>query len=379
MKHARETRNPERGSVAVVAAALLVVLFGFAALAIGQGYLYSRSRMVYAIADSAVAAGMGDLQAGNTLTAQTDATNMVDAHGVYTRSAVATANSSLQVTVSKSYPSFFGGLFGVSSRLVTATVTGTLNAKAPTLLALGGCAGTGVSLNGNTNMTINGNVQSNGPITYGTSPLATTTNGDAQSPCAGQPVKHASDTITGNTTQAAGNFNDPFLAVQTSLPPCDYGSLGSGYSIPFGNWGPGGVLAPGVYCSGANLSVTSPDPCMCIVANGVSFIATGDINFTSGGPTSPTSTISPAANMPDGIVAYSSGTGNPAVQFGNWNLTINGSLYAPHGQVMIGSQGTVVFTGSAIGDSVFLGMGAGATWTVGSPGGAAGTGWQMSQ
>jgi hypothetical protein len=372
-------RNPERGGITIMACVLLTTLFGLAALAIGQGYLYSRSRLVYAIADSAVAAGMADLSAGNSSAAQTDATNMVDAHGSYTRTATATATT-LKVVVSNSYPTFFSGLFGLTSRTVSASVTGSLNAGGPTLLALGGCGSGGVSLNGNTNLTVNGSMESNGPITYGTGPDNTTTNGNAQSPCAGQPNSMAAtDTVTGSIAQAPGNFPDPFAAVPTSLPPCDYGTLGAPYNIPFGNWSAGGVLASGVYCSGGNLSISSPDVCQCIVANGVSFIATGNINFTSGGPTNPLSSISPAANMPDGIVAYSSGNGSPAIQFGNWDLTISGSLYAPNGQVMIGSQGTVTMTGSAVGNTVFLGMGNNATWTIGSPGGAGSTGWQMSQ
>ena len=53
-KEHRESRRPDSGTITIIAAALLTALMGMAALAVDLGFLYTRSRMMYAVADSAV-------------------------------------------------------------------------------------------------------------------------------------------------------------------------------------------------------------------------------------------------------------------------------------------------------------------------------------
>ena len=57
------------------------MLFGFAAFAVDMGYRYTKSRMLQAVADSAVTAGMPSMVNGDTTTAGTKATNMANANG----------------------------------------------------------------------------------------------------------------------------------------------------------------------------------------------------------------------------------------------------------------------------------------------------------
>jgi hypothetical protein len=151
------------------------------------------------------------------------------------------------------------------------------------------------------------------------------------------------------------------------------------YTIPGGNWSAGGVLAPGVYCSGGALNVASPDICQCMVAPGVSFIALGDVTLGDNGPSS----LSPAAGMPDNIVVYTAsttdcGVGGEAINIGFNTFTIQGSIYAPNGCVNMGDNGGLTINGSVIAKSIQIGDNG--NWTIdpnGGPGG--GTVWQMSQ
>ncbi len=60
----RDSRRPDSGTITIIAIAMLTALMAMAGLAVDLGFLYTRSRMMYAVADSAVAVGMKDLMAG---------------------------------------------------------------------------------------------------------------------------------------------------------------------------------------------------------------------------------------------------------------------------------------------------------------------------
>lgn len=88
--------------------------------------------------------------------------------------------------------------------------------------------------------------------------------------------------------------------------------------------------------------------------------------------------------MPDGIVAYSSATGDCSsgqqILLGSQGFVINGSLYAPNGCVRAGSQGIVTINGSLVGKDVAIGASSSALWTLGpTGGGGGGASWQMVQ
>jgi Flp pilus assembly protein TadG len=384
-----DPRDPERGSIAVIVVVVLFVLFGFAALAVDTGFLYTRSRTLQAAADSAVAAGMTDLQAGNLTTAKNDATNMASAfatangYTLTTNSTTGSTSSQLQITLAMNEPMFFGSIFGFHSKSLTARAAGLLSGvSAPAILALGGCGtGTGINDQGNGPMTINGDVESNGNLSFSNGPSNPVTgSGVASSPCAGQPNLGSGNTSFTGGTAPGGPFPDPFAAAPSSLPTCTYGTLASTWSIPFAQWGAGGVLPPGVYCSGGDLNVTSPAACQCIVANNVSFIAHGIITLQSNAD----STITANPAMPDGIVAYTSAAGTcgsgQQILLGSQGFVINGSLYAPNGCVRAGSQGIVTINGSIIGKDVAIGASSSALWTLDpSGGGGGGASWQMVQ
>ncbi|HVV49188.1 MAG TPA: TadE/TadG family type IV pilus assembly protein, partial [Polyangia bacterium] len=279
MKHRRDPRRSDSGTIAVVTAILLPVMFAMAALAVDAGFLYTRSRMIYAVADSAVFVGMKDLVAGassSTITA--DVADIAAKYGgAYTITATPTSGQ-VQVTVTATYKMFFATALGFPSKSVTVVAIGKQNPSPPPILALGsGCGSGGVTINGQGAMTVNGNVESMGPLIFGTGPPGPIINGSALSECGPTPSsKNTWDTVSG-TYGTGGPFSDPFTPY--TLPTCDYGSTTTAYSIP-GSGPPWDTtttpptLHAGVYCSSGNLLVTGP---------GTGFTATGVTLISVGG------------------------------------------------------------------------------------------------
>ena len=374
----RDSRLPDGGSITILAAAFLIVLFSLAALAIDAGFLFTRSRMIYAVADSAVTAGMGDLVAGDQNAAKADVDNLAANYTGYTFARSTTA-SKLTVQVSATYPLFFGNIVGIHSKKVTATAVGQITNLAPALLSLGNCGSgaSGLHINGGGNLRIHGNVESNGVLGFSANNL-TTVSGFAESPCAGSPSLGGSPPTIAGGSGPGGPFPDPFLGAAGAFPPCDYGNLFAASDPPAGNWSAGGVLKKGVYCSGGAMNVSSPDACKCMIANGVSFIALGDLVLGDDG----TSSLSAAAGMPDNIVAYSAAatdcSAGEAINVGFNTFNIQGSMYAPNGCINVGDNGGLTVNGSLIAKS--LQIGANGTWDLGPTGGAGGgVTWQMLQ
>lgn len=387
----RDPRQHERGTITVLATFLLVALFALSALAVDVGFLYTRSRMMYAVADSAVAAGMGDIMAGNTGAATTDVNNLAAKYspGPYTITPTPTANQ-LSVTVSATYPLYFAKIFGINSKMLTVTAIGRRGVSPPALLALGNvCAGgVGLQINGGGGMTVNGDVDSNGRLDFGTGPLGAQITGSALTPCPGGPLKSGTpgeypwDTVTG-TYGVGGPFADPFAPF--TPPACTQGGLAFVGDPTSGHWNPsgGGVwkLDAGVYCTTSD--VTANGSGSAVDLTGVTFVLMGgklNIGVTA------SSTMSAAAGSPNNIIAYSSFAGScsagAAITIGGPagaldSLTMNGSFYAPNGCINAGSNSATTLTGSFIGNEVQLGdFGA---WSIGTLGAGGGTGWQMSQ
>ena len=354
----------------MLATFLLVALFALSALAVDVGFLYTRSRMIHAVADSAVAAGMGDIVAGNTAAATTDVNNLAAQYnpGTYTITPTPTA-SQLSVTVSATYPLYFAKIFGLNSKVLTVTAIGKKGIPTPALLALGTACGSGVgvTINGSGGMTVKGDVDSNGILDFGTGPPGAQITGSAQTLCAGGPLKGGTpgqwpwDTVTGTYGSVGSPFADPFAPF--TPPTCTWGTLTSGGDPTAGHWtlksGVTYKLDPGVYCTTSNLTANGPG--QGVDATGVTFVLMGGtlqigVNVSS--------TFSAAAGSPNNIIAYTSFTGScsagPAINIGGpagalYSLTMTGSFYAPNGCINAGSNSATTLTGSFIGNEVELG------------------------
>jgi len=355
--------------------------------------------MMYAVADSAVAIGMKDLVTGASASISSDISNIAGQYnGAYSISASPppTANQ-VTVTVTHTFPLFFARMLGFQSKTLTVVAIGKRGVPTPALLALGNVCGSGVGLtiNGQGNMTVNGDIEGNGRVNFQTGngtgvcpgPVAVAVSGSVASDCAGGPQAGGSpgqncwDTTTGSYGMG-GPFTDPFAPF--TPPPCDYGSLASGADPTSGHTHMVGILwtyDPGVYCTSGNLNIVG-NAGSGVDATGVSFMSNGG---TIGFGLNAASTFSAAANSPNGVIAYTTNatacSAGQAIQYGGpaaGLVTMTGSFYAPNGCINAGTNGPMTVTGSFIGSE--LQIGDFSDWSIG-PGGAGGGGnaWQMSQ
>ena len=116
-------RNSERGAIAILIAAMWTTLFGLAALAVDVGYLYTRQRGLQAVTDAAVTAAMPTYQQSGFNPARNRATAVASANGYTTTTTppVTTVTvdepvaNQFRVRVARTFPTFFGSLFGMST------------------------------------------------------------------------------------------------------------------------------------------------------------------------------------------------------------------------------------------------------------------------
>ncbi len=398
MRKHREPRRPDSGTITIISIFMLIALMAMAGLAVDLGFLYTRSRMMYAVADSAVAIGMKDLMAGASSSISTDINNIAGQYGgAYGISCTPGANQ-VQVTVTHTYPLFFAKMLGFPPKQMTVVAVGKRSAPTPALLALGSVCGSGVGLtiNGEGNMTVNGDIDGNGRVNFQTGnhtgvcpgPIAVAVSGSVASDCPGGPQAGGSpgqncwDTTSGSYG-VGGPFTDPFAPF--TPPACTYGSLASGADPTSGHAHMVGILwtyDPGVYCTSGNFNIAG-NAGSGVDATGVSFMSNGG---TIGINLSASSTFSAAASSPNSVIAYTTNatacSSGQAINYGGPAsslslVTMTGSLYAPSGCINAGANGPTTITGSFIGSE--LQIGDFADWSIGTGGGGGGGGWQMSQ
>jgi Flp pilus assembly protein TadG len=115
----------ESGVILVLTAILMVVFLGMAALAIDVGSFYQAQRQAQAAADAGALAALNDLPTSPTLAgadATTYAQQTFPGSSVVPTSPATTGGSAttIKVVVTKSTPSFFGNIFGITSVKVSA-------------------------------------------------------------------------------------------------------------------------------------------------------------------------------------------------------------------------------------------------------------------
>jgi hypothetical protein len=397
MRKHRESRRRDSGTITVIAIFMLLALMAMAGLSVDLGFLYTRSRMMYAVADSAVAIGMKDLVAGASASISSDISNIAGQYnGAYSISVLTGANQ-VQVTVTHTYPLFFARMLGFPSKTMTVVAIGKRSAPSPALLALGNVCGSGVGLtiNGQGDMTVNGDIDGNGRVNFQTGngtgtctpgPFAVQVSGSVASDCPGGPQAGGSpgqncwDTTTGSYG-TGGPFTDPFAPF--TPPTCTYGSLASGADPTSGHAHMVGILwtyDPGVYCTSGNFNIVG-NAGSGVDATGVSFMSNGG---TIGFGLNAASTFSAAASSPNGVIAYTTNatacSAGQAIQYGGpaaGLVTMTGSFYAPNGCINAGTNGPMTVTGSFIGNE--LQIGDFSDWSIGPGGAGGGNSWQMSQ
>ncbi|HLK93990.1 MAG TPA: pilus assembly protein TadG-related protein [Polyangia bacterium] len=376
----RPPRNGESGMVLVIVALLWTALFSMAAMAIDIGFLYQSQRSVQAAADAAMLAGLPSLASGGMSAqsnAQSKAVAMATANGYTDGSGgvsvtVTPSSTSLLVKISAPQPTFFAGLFGLSSRSVTGTSVGNVTPSAPAIYAIDTNCSTdiGISINGGPT-TIKGSIQSAGNLAFRTGPGAIV-NGPATSTCPNPYYNPFGPVDTWNAGVPQGGqpaSGDPFgYTIATNFPVanCSFGTNFSNVTplnvntIP-GIWAAGsgpatGTLNTGVICSGSDILLNGTS-----ITGTITMVAMGTIEASG---TNFNLTAAPNGN---GLIAFSmsnSGSTNNclsptnAIQMGTSTWTLNGSLYAPAGCISAGGGGSSFnINGSIIGYEVFTSLG----------------------
>lgn len=403
-------RDRERGAVALMIAVMWTALFGMAVMAVDFGYLYTKKRALQSAVDTALDAAMPVFRANGQTPAQNRATAVAQLSG-YTAAEItfpsAGSPQRFKVTISRTHPTFFGGVFGIGPKTLAASATGelvTTGGNAVIHANDNACAGEGFTIQGSGVFNVQGDVESNGILSLGwlagacyPSPSAVCRiTGTAKAQCPLNPQNPSAYTVVGGAS-SGGPFPDPLLTV-TPLSLSGFCTQGLITNLadplnppPAGAWscgtGPGGadVLMGGVWCSAGSINVTSPCGAQKIFAPNSTFIsATGTIGF--GANNGITLGFNPGVGATK-IIALAggpgAGCGGPALNMGTAaQFTINGVLYAPNGCLSGGGGGVSVntFTGQYVANRINLAMNPGSTWNfIGTGGGPSTSNWHVYQ
>jgi hypothetical protein len=374
-------------------------LFGMAVMAVDFGYLYTKKRGLQSAADAALIAAMPAFVASNFTTADTTARHVASLNGFPSGASTTVAGNKFTVTITKTHPTFFGGIFGMSSKTITATASGQLTGSTPgpAIYArdTAPCAGqwtwgVGFNVTGGGLLTINGNVESQNKIHIEVGdPTCNGTNcqinGAAHSACTVWNDAPAAFGITGGTLGGPGT--DPLAAntLATLDALCTVGNTTTpGVAI---GWGPevGGCnpIATGVYCASDLINVSPSGPGMSICPSTATFISATNVIITANGSIN----LTGHPSVPNRIIAFANGvsgsgcTAGPTIQLSNGPgtlYTLNGSIYAPNGCVNVGT-GTPGFSMTGIMDAldISVAMGPGQPWVFNGPGGLSGATWRF--
>jgi hypothetical protein len=340
-------RQSDKGAIAIMMFPAILVLFGLAALAVDMGFSFTRREGLQAIVDAAALGGArGGISAARA-SAIAHENGYDNGVGGVTITTTPSAGPPAQLYVKIVAPqtTFFAGVFGPTTRYMSAQATAIGVPVAPAILAIGSsCGGYGVQMNGGP-LSITGNVASNGTAEYYVSTANTTGSLTYNSSC-GAPVTGGS-TIGGGTVPGSGTEPDPFSGTTATSFACTVGTP-TGATL---NLGPA-LTNNAVYCSGSGGINVNLSPAT--VAT-VSFVSAGQITFNGNGGN--------LTAQQNGIVAYSSASaaGNQcpagqAINIGNATITFNGSFYAPLGCINF-SGNTMTINGSLIGNAVQINAG----------------------
>jgi hypothetical protein len=255
------------------------------------------------------------------------------------------SSSTIQVKVTKTLPSIFGGVLGISSVTVSASAAAKVSGGTSNSLIFAGdtnCGNQALTINGN-NLTVTGGTHSNGSFFQNSnnSNFGTTTYGGPNS---------CSYTGNGNNTTFGGASSPTFDATNypwpdaypdpvcwKATPTASQYTCWSGCTYPDTSLAQSGfswnsnntTLPAGVYCTTGQISFNGNN----LTGNGVTFIA-GSFNMNSNSVT-----FTPTSGMSN-LLIYDQGTGTLDI---NGNSFINlGTVFDPNGSILLnGNSGTI--------------------------------------
>ncbi len=379
----RRMRREERGASFALVAVSMIAILGMTAFVIDVGNWYLAQRQLQNAADAAALAGAVDLPS-NATQASTDAQTYVNSN---VSGATATTTtpyggdaSTLQVKVTKTVPSIFGGVLGISSVTVSASAAAKVRGSTANSLLFAAdtnCNDQAMTINGN-NITVTGGTHSNGsffqnanngvfgPTTYG-GPNNCKYTGNGNNNTFGGTSSPTYDATDYPWPDAYTNIPNPVCWKATpgaTSYTCWSGCNVSDTSLSQSGftWNANNATLPsGVYCTTGQINFNGNH----LAGNGVTFIA-GDFQMNSNNVT-----FTPASGM-DNLLFYDQGTNTLNI---NGNSFLNlGTVFDPNGTINLnGNSGTlsgffegkdVTITGNStnfVGTGPPVGGGSGAT------------------
>jgi Flp pilus assembly protein TadG len=332
----RRVRRDEQGGVVAMVAASMIALFAMGAFVLDVGQWYLTHRQLQSAADAAALAAAQDLP-NSPATAQTDATTYVSKNISGATVTVTTpyqgSSNEIQVKLTKTVSSIFGGAVGLNSVNVTASAAATkLGSTAKTMVFASdtACSPAPVTVNGN-NSIFNGGVHSNGYM------LINSNNTQFNAPVTYGGPNTCNYTDNGNNNQYQPG--DPSRDAKQEPWPVDYSSLypsictlpdGNGLvhhgDIQFNNNNT--TIQSGVWCSDGQIAINGNS-----LSGNVTFIAK---SFNLSGNSENFTPYSTA----NGLLFYQTGSTSMVIN-GN-SFVNNGSIFCPNGPVVFNANsGTV--------------------------------------
>jgi Flp pilus assembly protein TadG len=346
-------RRAERGSIAVVVAIMLPVIFGLAGLVVDVGSWYLTRAQLQNAADAAALAGAADLPgdpSAAATAAQTLADRNVSGATVTSVTPYNGSSSEIQVTVSKRATVSFASIVGVSAPTITATAVASTAQGTGSFVYAASTACNAISITSSGNMSTT-TLWSNGGITATGRPVTVT--GDVD-------VGNSACPFPSQLTPPGATSVGTYTGWPTPLPTTAQGNLPSTCSsstlIIFGSsWLSSNP--PGIYCTTGSIFIINSGP---MNFSGYEFVSentssdaiyvsnSGTMTLTGYCPPSCSSGGTPQTLFDataGGIYVANSGT-----------LAFTGDVFAPSGQVSMAVSGstdtgfieasTVTFTNS---------------------------------
>ena len=334
----RRRGGEEGGAVLVLVAGLLVVFIGVLALAIDLGAYRQSQTQAQSAADAAALAGAQQIGSGTaavtTASQQVAATNYP---GAAPASVSMPTASQVKVSVTGTSQSFFGRFFGSSGTRVSASAVATETSSGPSNAAVfasnQSCnTGDGITFSGNSNVSIDGAVNSNGLLTVSSNSTArfgATTYGQGSS-CLD---------VSDSSTFASG----PTPAAPTTGWPADYRSdypsiCPTVQSVALSWTGQSSVTLNGVYCTTKAITITGN--------SGV----TGSATLIGSSVTISGNSSFQVTPYTKGLLVYQTGSGTCSVQ-GDSSAEM-GTIFAPNATIDFSGGSSASTTGYIEGKNV---------------------------
>ncbi|HET9102812.1 MAG TPA: pilus assembly protein TadG-related protein [Solirubrobacteraceae bacterium] len=361
----RSRLGEESGAILVITAVMLIVIIGFAALAIDVGSFYQAQRQAQGAADAGALAGADALAASGAAAASATASATATANDPGATPTVVVSGSQVTVSMAASAPTYFGKILHPGNFPIQTRAVAGISQSAIPCTGSGGncyvvfakdsnCSDNGFTLSGG-NWTLDGGIHSNSGIRIngGNNHFGPTSYGPTQSGCA-MKVSGGNNHFGSETSEAP--ITD-WPIDYTNLYPACTGSQCTGpdgtppyctHAAP--NFSFTSSPQDGIYCAYGD-AADHGDPAQytgqVAVSGGneranVTFVC-GNLTVSGGNLN-----FNPYNSPTNKLLVYAAAPGGVAISGGN--LSLNGDVFAPTGTIAMsgGNASTNFLEGNTV-------------------------------